>query len=161
MEEIIVGIIKNNSMKKNKKVAAPPTQFWKPLVKLWFDLFEELLPPVDGLPAKPAFDTIEAYQYKIIIRDIKKRAEEREIEWNQKNALLRTEAFLRKAWEDNFVSKNYMLRIISNNRSKIFNNQITPKYVAPRQNKEGSVSRRGNLESPVATIKSKGGFGKL
>lgn len=153
--ENIIGIIKSKVLKKNKRTAAPPTQFWKPLVKLWFDLYAELLPPVEGLPAKPTFDTIEAFQFKIIIREIKKRAEERSIEWNEKNALIRTEAFLRKAWEDNFISKNFMLRIISNNRSKIFNNQITPKMYG------GNNSTRRVKQAPIATTKSKGGFGKL
>ena len=153
--DISVGIIKSKKMKKEKKIAAPPTQFWGKLVKLWFDLYAELLPPVEGLPAKPIFDTIEAFQYKIIIREIKKRAEERKIEWDEKNALTRTEAFLRKAWEDDFVSKNFMLRIISNNKSKIFNNQITLKRNA------GNINTERVKQAPVPTIKPKGGFGKL
>lgn len=153
--ENIVGIIKSKVLKKNNRVAAPPTQFWKPLVKLWFDLFAELLPPVDGLPAKPSFDTVEAFQYKIIIREIKKRAEERNIEWDEKSALTRTEAFLRKSWEDNFISKNFMLKIISNRKGLIFNNQITPKN-------DGGKNNTGRVKStPVITTKPKGGFGKL
>lgn len=154
----IVGIVKaqNSDEKNKKKKAAAPTQFWKALVKLWFDVYAELLPKdKDGDPAKPCFDSIEAFQYKIIIRELKKRAEEKKIEWTEKIAIERTKSFLLRAWDDNFISKNYMLRILSNNKSKIFNNQITPK------NNAGNFNSKGTGKIPDPKIKPSGDFGQL
>lgn len=151
---------------KKKKVKAPPEKYFQKFVQKWFELYYELVPcPVDEvsnelIDPKPVFDAIEARQLKNIVIELRKRAEERNILWTEEEALKRFEAFIRRAWEDDFISKNFMLRIISNNRTKVFNNQITPKYDRSKT-KLNTEYRRGNLESPAPTTKPKGGFGKL
>jgi len=156
--ENIVGVVRVNNQKffskKNapgggKKSAAAPTQYWKILVAVWFDLYAELIPPAPcDEKAKPCFDTIETFQMKIILRELKKRAEEKNIEWTEDEAKKRWEAFLRKAFDDDFISKNFMLRIISNNKTKIFNNQITPKRNAGAKENIRSVGRTLDFDKP-------------
>lgn len=160
-KEEIVGIISAakslaNFSKKNKRAPQPPTQYWKALVKVWFDLYAELIIlPNKKEKAVPCFDTVESFQMKIIVREIKKRCEEKNIEWIEKNAIKYFEIFLRRAWEDDFTSKNFMLKTISYNKTKIFNHQITPKN-------DGGKNNTGRVRStPVITTKPKGGFGKL
>lgn len=121
------GVVKNTPSKKvpRKKVS---TQHWQPCVKVWFDLFAELVPPPPGEEkAVPCFDTVDTAQMKIILRDIRDRCEKKNLEWTEETAVKFFDMFIRRAWTDDFTSKNFMLKIISSRRTLIFNNQITPK----------------------------------
>ena len=121
------------------------TMWWRQLVSVWFSVYGELVVPPEGEEkAVPCFDTVESMQMKIILRELKSRAEKKEIEWTEIEAKKRWEAFLRKAWEDDFISRNFMLRIISNNKTKIFNNQITPK-----KNVKGSTKGFGSVGKTI------------
>ena len=64
---------------------------------------------------------------KNILADLRERAEEKKIEWTEMVATTRFRAFVMRAAEDDFISRNFLLRIINNNKTRIFNNQITPK----------------------------------
>lgn len=145
-------------MEKKRKVA-PPEKYFRPCVGVWFRLYEELVPPVEVEPgvfekAVPSFIGAETMHMKSILKELRVRAEKRNVEWTEEEAKKRFELFIRKAWEDNFISNNFMLRIISNCRTKIFNNQI--------QNKNGNSIYSGRTsKAPVVTTKPKGGFGKL
>lgn len=162
--EPIVGIIsvkksdafsfkKLGAAKKRKK--GVPTQYWQAMVKIWFDLYAELIPPPKGEEkAKPCFDTVETAQMKIILKELRKRAEEKNIEWTEEEARKRWEAFLRHAFLDDWISRNFMLRIISTNKTKIFNNQITPK-------KNGNINQGSFGKKPHADINTSGDFGEL
>lgn len=159
-------IISDEVLAKKKEKKVPPKKrnapepFFNDCVSVWFNLVGELLPLVDNEKAVPSFTGAEPTCMKSLLTDLRLRAANKNIEWNRENAKKRFEAFIRKAWEDSSVAKNFCLRIISLERNKIFNNQITPKKHGNSFN-EGSGNRRGNLESPKPTIKPKGGFGKL
>lgn len=119
-------------MGEKKKNIAPPEKFFKPCVTVWFNVFKELVPPIEVSPgvfeeAMPSFVGAETRHMKSILKELRQRAEKKNIIWTEQEATTRFELFLRRAWEDVFISKNFMLRIISNNRTKIFNNQITKK----------------------------------
>lgn len=146
------GEIKTVVDKKNKISA--PEKFWKQLVKVWFDVYKELLPKVEGNDAIPSFVGAELRHMKSLVKELRERAEKNNVVWNEENAKKRWEAFLRKSYEDDFVSKNFMLRIISNNRTKIFNNQITQK------NGNNNWRGAGKLR-PHTEIKPTGDFGEL
>lgn len=148
---------------KKKKEFSPPEKFFQDAGNLWISLYGELIAAVDGKKADPDFwnDGVQKRNMKSLLASLRRRSEEQKVEWTKEVCLGRLESFLRKAKEDKFVGDNFMLHIINGQKVKIFNNQITQKYVVPRQNKEGSISRRSNLESPAPTTKSKGGFGKL
>lgn len=133
------GVEKNTPSKKipRKKVS---TQHWQPVVKVWFDLFAELVPPPPGEEkAVPCFDTIDTAQLKIILRDIRDRCEKKKLEWTEENAVKFFDMFIRRAWTDDFTSRNFMLKIISSRRGLIFNNQITHK-------KNGTGTTKGNSD---------------
>ncbi len=164
--ENIVGVIplkfSTNFFEKKEKKVAPQkrkrglaTMYWQPLVKIWFDLYAELIPAPPGEEkAKPCFDTVETAQMKIILKELRKRAEDRDLEWTEEEAKKRWEAFLRYAWTDDWISKNFMLRIISTNKTKIFNQQITPK-----KNGKKFSGNIGNRVEP--DIKPASKFGEL
>lgn len=129
----------NIEPKKKKKKRGQVTLYWQPLVLIWFEVYAELIPPPPGEEkAKPCFDTVETAQMKIILRELRKRAEDKNVEWTEDEAKKRWDAFLRHAFLDDWISKNFMLRIISTNKTKIFNNQITPK-------KDGTGQRENNF----------------
>lgn len=130
-------------MEKKKKNIAPkkkkePVEFWNALVGVWFSVYANLIPPVNGEKAQPSFadDPAERTALRLIIQALKGRCK---VEWSEKEATIRLDAFLRMAHLDRFISDNYMLRIINLNKTKIFNKQITPKYFtnANGQNREG------------------------
>lgn len=135
-------------MEKEKKVAPkkrkpmPPEKFFHAAAKVWIDLYGELLPPdfETGEVADPGFWTNgpDKRHLKLILMDLRLRAEKKNIEWTEETMKHRLELFLRKAWEDDFIWKNFMLRIISNNRTKIFNNQITPKRNGSTTNRKSN-----------------------
>lgn len=155
-DEKIVGIkpkeIVLSSEKKTKKISRGGEPHWPSLVSTWFAVYAEQIPEVEGSPARPCFDSTEARQMKNIIRELRLRAQHKDVEWTEEEANKRFRLFLLRAWEDDFISKNFMLRIISNNKTKILNNQITPKY---------GINKRNSGESPHVSVKHKGGFGKL
>jgi hypothetical protein len=163
-EQIISELIQASKKKKEKK--APPKKrnapepFFNDCVSVWFHLVGELLPLVDNEKAVPSFTGAEPTCMKSLLTDLRLRALNKSIEWDKETAKKRFEAFIRKAWSDSSISKNFCLRIISLERNKVFNNQIIQKKNGSSFN-EGSANRRVNLESPKPTIKSKGGFGKL
>jgi len=141
-----------------KKEKAPPEKFFRQCVGVWFRLYGELLPQVEVDPgvfevAVPSFVGAETLHMKSILTDLRVRAEKRKVTWTEEEATKRFEAFIKRAWEDSFIQKNFMLRIISNNRTKIFNNQIS---------KNGTNNNSGGTaKAPITTTKPKGGFGKL
>lgn len=146
INSVIVGIIESKKVPKKKNNISPPEKFWKPLVAIWENIYGELVPKVDDgygnlETAKPSFIGIEMQHMKSLIKELRERAEKKNIEWTLEVAKKRWEAFLRKAWEDKFVSENFMIRIISNNRTKIFNNQITPKNGTHQQSSSKSSNR--------------------
>lgn len=115
-----------------KKNIAPPEKFFKPCVAVWFKVYGELVPPIEVEEgvfeiAQPSFIGAETRHMKSILKELRERAEGKKVVWTEQEATTRMELFLRRAWEDAWISKNFMLRIISNNRTKIFNNQITKK----------------------------------
>lgn len=134
--------IKKNVKKKIEKSSGEI--FWQNLVSVWFNVYAELMPEVEGEKAKPSFVGAETQHMKSIIKELRQRAESKNIIWTKEIACERFRNFLLKAFEDKFISQNFMLRIISNNRTKIFNNQITPKngttYSDSNQQRKASSS---------------------
>ena len=141
---------------EKKKKRGVPEKFFRQCVGVWFRVYGELVPNVEVDPgvfevASPSFVGAETSHMKSILKELRLRAEKRNIEWTEQEATKRFEAFIRKSWEDPFIKKYFMLRIISNNRTKIFNQKDT----------NGNVNSRATTKAPVVTTKPKGGFGKL
>ncbi len=143
----------------SKKKKVDPEKYFRQAASIWIRVYGELVPPdpETGEVADPSFwkDGAEKRNLKLILTSLRDRAESRGVEWTEENMAQRFEAFIRKAWEDDFVYKNFMLRMINNNKVKFFNNQITPKRNA------GNINSKGASSAPVVTTKPKGGFGSL
>jgi len=143
---------------KEKKVAAkkrkpmPPEKYFKTAASIWISIYGELVPPdkETGEVADPGFWTNgpDKRHLKLILIELRLRAEKKNIEWTEEEMGNRLRLFLHKAWEDDFISKNFMLRIINNCRTKIFNNQITPKRNAGAKENIRSVGRTLDFDKP-------------
>lgn len=142
-----------------KKKIAPPEKFFKQCVGVWFKVYEELVPPIEVEPgvfekAVPSFIGAETRHMKSILKDLRERAERKNVIWTEEEAKKRFELFIRRSWEDDFVSRNFMLRIISNNRTKIFNNQISQKNGTGKEGAGGYKGFTGG-QKPFSTSDSK------
>ena len=115
-------------MKEKKTIL--PENFFKACCGVWAEVYGEVVPAPPGEEkADPRIfkDKIEMKHLKYILKDLRERAEEKKIEWTEMMATTRFRAFVMRAAEDDFISKNFLLRIINNNKTRIFNNQINPK----------------------------------
>lgn len=161
-----VGIIEDSEASKKKAPGArkkntrgAATMFWQVLVKVWFDLYAELMPPVfddkakEYFPAEPVFDGPETKNMKLQLKVLRIRAEKRNVEWTEEEAKRRFEAYIRLAWEDDFCSKHFCFRGFSVRKNQIFNNQITPK--------KNGTSQQHTIKRIEPTAQSERDFGEL
>lgn len=135
------------------KKKSAPEKFFNSCVGVWFFVYGELVEQVETEPgffekAKPSFVGAETKHLKSLVKELRQRAEQSGVEWTEHEAKKRFELFLRRAFEDDFISKNFMLRIISNNRTKIFNNQITPKKNGKRTNTDWTAGKTIEFDRP-------------
>lgn len=91
-----------------------PMEFWKEIVKVWFDFCE------DKFKAKPSFDSVSGKHLKLLIADIKTRAIDDKAEWTSSEAQLRLKGFLIGAFKDKWLREHFMLKNILANRQQIF-----------------------------------------
>jgi hypothetical protein len=166
-----------------KKVAAkkgfiPVEPHFKPCCGVWIEVYGNVVPPPPGEKiADPKIwkDKVEMRHLKLILKDLRKRAEEKNIEWTEEAATTRFRAFVTAGGNDEWISKNFLLRILNNNKTKIFNNQITPKKdgrtgangYAQGQSTRNNDYRAVDEQSGTKRIDgsksadTKGGFGQL
>lgn len=138
----VVGVVPGPEKKTDPK----GEPFWRDLIKVWFDVYADKIPPdpEDGEKAKPVFKGAETTAMKTLVAELRMRAAKKNIEWVREVAKDRWRNFLEKSFEDDFISKNFMLRIICNNMTKIFNNQITPKKNEKNIGLTGRQKARGS-----------------
>lgn len=132
------SVKKTGAAKKKKK--SIPEPFFKACCIIWIEVYGMVVPPPPGEKiADPKIwkDKVEMRHLKYILKDLRERAEEQKVLWDEVNAKIRFRAFIERAGKDDFISKNFLLRIINNNKTKIFNNQITPKKYVGKNNTEG------------------------
>lgn len=136
--EPIPGVLKIGSGKKNgvgenapgaKKKSLPEKHF-KACCQVWIEVYALVVPPPPGEEvADPNIwkDNVEMRHLKLILKDLRERAEKKSVEWNEENATIRFRLFSLTAAEDDFLGNNFLLRLINSFKTKIFNNQITPR----------------------------------
>ncbi len=166
----VVGVVPLGSstnffQKKNISPAAkkvmPPEKFFTVCGLVWIEVYGKVVKPPPGEEiADPRLwkDAVEKRHLKLILKDLRERAEEKKIVWDEETATKRFRAFIERAGEDEWISNNFLLRIINNNKTKIFNNQITKKTNGQVRNNHGGG---GTKATAIISIKPKGGFGKL
>lgn len=153
-----MDFLKEKCLKK-RETAPGAEKFFKDAGVLWIRVYGELMPPdkQTGEVADPGFwkDGSEKKAMKEILISLRERAARQKVEWTQQVMESRLERFLRSAHSDKWISEHFSLRIMNQSKILIFNNQITSKKNA------GNNSTGGVKQTPVATIKPQGGFGKL
>ena len=96
----IVRFEKKFQMKKEKKT----TEFFNELVSIYFQFFEKKF----GL--RPSFDGSAPRDLKCIIEAMKKRSEEKNVEWTLGIASSMLETFLKFCFNDPWLSENFITK---------------------------------------------------
>lgn len=106
-----VGAKKSSS--KRKEDAEP---YWASLVKTYFSFCYE------KFEEKPSFKGSDPSDMHRIIEVLKKRAAEKSIEWTEETANLRWREFLGRAFQDDWLAKNWLLSNLNRKMDVVFFN---------------------------------------
>jgi uncharacterized protein DUF4373 len=95
--------------------------YWKELIKVYYNFcFEKF-------NEKPSFSGSDPSDMHRIIESLRKRAADKSIEWTEETAKLRWREFLGRAFQDDWLSKNWLLSHLNRQKDKIFLNLISQK----------------------------------
>jgi hypothetical protein len=111
--------IKKVKYSKRKKISAdaPPTPHWNLIVEQWF-LFNQ-----EKFSEKPSFAGADPRHLKKIVEILERRALDKGIEWTEQAAVKRFSDFLKKAFQDPWLSKNFLLSNLEKQLDKFILNQ--------------------------------------
>lgn len=99
-----------------KKIREKKAQelYWNELVGVYFDFTKQKFHDV------PSFDGSAPRDLKTIIQTLRKRAEDKGVEWTHEVATTRFRHFLEWAYMDKWLSENWLLQNINRQKDKIF-----------------------------------------
>jgi hypothetical protein len=100
-------------MKKDKQKET--IEFWTEMVECYFSFFREKF-----YGEKPTFDCSSPRDLKTIVLAIKKKADDKQIEWTLDIALRSLKAFFETAYQDKWIRENFVLIHLNRNKDKIF-----------------------------------------
>lgn len=103
--------LKSCTMKKKESTAEP---HFKPLVETYFNFCEE------NFGTKPSFDGAIPRDFKNLIAALRKRSEESNFEWTEYCASETLRYFLEVAITDQWICKNFLVRVLFTQKDKIF-----------------------------------------
>jgi len=101
---------------KQKKEKKAPELYWNELVSVWFQFCKEKFNDV------PTFDGSSPRDLKTIISTLRKRCEDTKHDWSYEAATGRFKHFLEYAFQDKWLSENFLLSNINRQKDKIFFN---------------------------------------
>jgi hypothetical protein len=110
-------------MAKAKKEKKQPEPYWQDMIAVWFNFCKEKYNDI------PTFDNSAPRDLKNIIQALRKRAEDKGVEWTQEVAIMRFRHFLEHCWMDRWLSDNWLLMNIARQKDKIFFS-ITRQYLS-------------------------------
>lgn len=110
-------------MAKAKKEKKQPEPYWQDMISVWFNFCKEKYNDV------PTFDNSAPRDLKNIIQALRKRAEDKGVDWTQEVAIMRFRHFLEHCWMDRWLSENWLLMNIMRQKDKIFFS-ITRQYLS-------------------------------
>ena len=99
-----------------KKKQTTPELFWNDLVSVYFSFCKEKYNTI------PTFDNSSPRDLKAIIITLRKRAENKGVEWNYETATTRLRHFLEWCFMDKWLSQNWILQNLNRQKDKIFMN---------------------------------------
>jgi hypothetical protein len=105
--------------KKEKKIEP----YWQDLVSIYFDFTKSKFHDV------PSFDGSAPRDLKSILQALRKRAEDKSVEWTYEVATTRFRHFLEWAYMDKWLSQNWLLMNINRQKDKVFF-EITRQYLS-------------------------------
>ena len=105
--------------KKEKKIEP----FWQELVGVYFDFTKSKFHDI------PSFDGSAPRDLKNILQALRKRAEDKNVDWTHEVATTRFRHFLEWAYMDRWLSENWLLMNINRQKDKIFFS-ITRQYLS-------------------------------
>ena len=111
---------KSGKSKKEKR-EEPPEPFWEKLIEVWFCF------GIDKFKVKPSFERDDPRILKRIVHRLKKRAEDKKIEWNEESGPRRLGIFLEMAYSDKWLSENFLLSNLEKQFDKVIQNQSSKK----------------------------------
>jgi predicted transcriptional regulator len=104
-------------IRKSKKEEEPPEPHWQSLVDAWFVFNKK------EFGDDPSFADQDPKFLKQVVQRLKKRAEAANVEWTELAAVTRFNAFLKKAFEDEWIGSHFLLSNLLNQFDKIILNQ--------------------------------------
>ncbi len=110
-------------MAKAKKQKQPPEPYWNEQVGIFFEFTR------NKFHDTPSFDTGQPRNLKNILTALRKRAEDKGIEWSYEVATTRFRHFLEVCFQDNWLRENWLLQNIDRQKDKIFFS-ITRQYLS-------------------------------
>lgn len=101
---------------KKKRQKKPPEPYWQLLVETYYR-FCRMYFGVD-----PSFDSSAPRDLRTIVEQLRTRCEKSNKIWDEESSVARLWLFLRCAYEDPWLSKNFLLSNINRQKDKIFFN---------------------------------------
>lgn len=109
--------------KKPKNSPKPPELYWNDIVGIYFEFTKSKFHDT------PSFDGSAPRDLKNILQTLRKRAEDKQVEWTYEVATTRFRHFLEWAFADKWLSENWLLMNIARQKDKIFF-AITRQYLS-------------------------------
>lgn len=109
-------------MAKAKKEKKQPEPYWNDQVGIFFDFTKS------KFHESPSFDNSAPRNLKNILISLRKRAEEKGIEWTYEVATSRFRLFLEHAYQNRWLADNWLLQNIDRQKDTIFFS-ITRQYL--------------------------------
>lgn len=110
-------------MAKAKREKKPPEPFWNEQVGIFFEFTKT------KFHEQPSFDGSAPRDLKNVLTALRKRAEDKGVEWSYEVATTRFRLFLEYAYMDRWLRDNWLLMNINRQKDKIFF-AITRQYLS-------------------------------
>jgi len=144
------------SKKQKKKKQAPEyvTPHWPALVAEWHRFNKE----DERLKCEVSFKDADPRNFKKIVDNLQKRAESKNIEWTEIEAVRRLNKFLQSALDDKWLPQNFLLNNLNNQFDKIIANATTKATTNSTavQGKPGATANRGASVTDLQSLKRGG-----
>lgn len=115
------------------------TEFWNELVELWFAFNEQ------KFHERPSFKDADPKHLKKIVLALKKRAEEKSVEWTKDSSTFRLKSFLDDSFTDQWLKSNFLLSNLDKQMDKIILKQ-------PKQQFNGNTKNATNGTASLAGV---------
>lgn len=131
---------------KKKKEKTPPEAHWQEMIKVYFDFYKERF-----FGEEPTFDGSAPRDLKSILTALRIRAEKKGLEWSLEVATNRFIKFLAEAYEDKWLTQNFILFNINRQKDRIFVNIANPNQNGRNSNYWQNIGLNGSNGSQVET----------